>query len=118
VSLIAGGVTNSATRSGANWATDAVANEAIGEAVFRLSDMRALRWVAQGEERKRSLAIGTEILEAETKSDSGTEIHRISLGKLTMQRNVYAEHPQVNALIFEFPGEIYHLLKQNLPAAK
>jgi hypothetical protein len=118
VSLVTAGGTNSAVRSGGSWSSDLVANEAIGEAVFRLSDLKALRWVAQGEERKKSLAIGTEVLEVEIKSDNGTEVRRVPLGKLTMQRNVYAEHPQVNALIFEFPGEIYHLLKQNLPAAK
>jgi hypothetical protein len=118
VSIIAGGATNSAARSGAGWASDPLADAAIGEAVFRLSNLKALRWVAQGEERKKSLAIGTEVLEVEVKTENGTEVRRVPLGKLTMQRNVYAEHPQVNALIFEFPGEIYHLLKQNLPAAK
>jgi hypothetical protein len=105
-------------RAGVSWASDPVADAAIGEAVFRLSDFKALRWVAQGEERKRSLAIGSEVLEVEIKSEARTEVRRLPLGKLTMQRNVYAEHPEVNALIFEFPGEIYHLLKQNLPAAK
>ena len=120
VTLSSAGGTNSATRTGPNWSADPLANEAIGEAVFRLSHLKALRWVTQGEERKQSFGIvpGTEILEVELKTDSGTEVWRIHLGKLTMRRDIYAEHPRVPGLIFEFPGEIYHLLKQNLPAAK
>ena len=61
---------------------------------------------------------GAEVLEVEVKSEKGTEVWRIPLGKLTMRRDVYAEHPNIETLIFEFPGEIYHLLKQNLPAAR
>jgi hypothetical protein len=120
VSLASAAGTNSAVRAAAGWSTDPLANAALGEAVIRLSNLKALRWVAQGEERKRSLGIlpGAEVLEVELKMENGTEVWRIPLGKLTMRRDVYAEHPQTETLIFEFPGEIYHLLKQNLPAAK
>jgi hypothetical protein len=120
VSLVSAAGTNTATRTGAAWTSEPLANEAIGEAVFRLSNLKALRWVAMGDERKRSLGIGPEgeILELEVKGENGTEVRRIPLGKLTMRRDVYAEHPEIQTLIFEFPGEIYHLLKQNLPAAK
>ncbi|MGZ8899781.1 MAG: DUF4340 domain-containing protein [Limisphaerales bacterium] len=120
VSIASAAGTNSAVRTAAGWLTDPLANEAIGEAVFRMSNLKALRWVAKGEERKQSLGIvpGAEVLEVELKMENGTEVWRIPLGKLTMRRDVYAEHPQTGALIFEFPGEIYHLLKQNLPAAK
>ena len=120
VTIASGPATLSATRSGPNWSADPLANEAIAEGVFRLSNLKALRWVTKGEERKPSFGIvpGAEVLEVEIKTDAGTEVWRISLGKLTMRRDVYAEHPKVPGLIFEFPGEIYHLLKQNLPAAK
>jgi hypothetical protein len=107
-------------RAGPAWSSDPLANEAIGEGVFRLSNLKALRWVTKGEERKQSFGIvpGAEVLEVEIKTDTGSEVWRILLGKQTMRRDVYAEHPKVPGLIFEFPGEIYHLLKQNLPAAK
>lgn len=120
VSLASSNGTNSAVRSGAGWSSDPLANEALGEAVVRLSKLKALRWVTKVPERKASLGIvpGAEVLELEVKTQSGTEVWRVPLGKLTMRRDVYAEHPQVPSLIFEFPGEIYHLLKQNLPAAK
>ena len=120
VSIVSGTATNTATRVGSGWSGDPIANEAIGEAVFRLSQLTGLRWVAKGEERKRSLGIvsGAEVLEIEVKTDTGTEVRRIPLGKITMRRDIYAEHPENETLIFEFPGDIYHLLKQNLPAAK
>lgn len=120
VSLVSAAGTNSAVRTPAGWSADPLANAALGEAVFRLSNLKALRWVAKGEERKRSLGIvpGSELLEVELKTEKGTEVWRIHFGKLTMRRDVYAEHPETETLIFEFPGEIYHLLKQNLPAPK
>ena len=120
VSLVSSNATNTATRAGAAWSSEPLANEAIGEAVFRLSKLKALRWVTQNADRTRSLGIvpGAEVLEVEVKGETGTEVWRIPLGKLTMRRDVYAEHPRIETLIFELPGEIYHLLKQNLPAAK
>ena len=120
VSLASAAGTNSAVRTPAGWSADPLGNAALREAVFRLSNLKALRWVTKGEERKRSLGIlpGSELLEVELRTENGTEVRRIRLGKLTMRRDVYAEHPETEALIFEFPGEIYHLLRQNLPAAK
>ena len=120
VSIASSAGTNTALRTGSNWSTDPLANEAISEGVFRLSNLKALRWVTKGEERKQSFGIvpGAEVLEVEVKTESGVEVWRIPLGKQTMRRDVYGEHPKVPGLIFEFPGEIYHLLKQNLPAAK
>ena len=118
VSIVTPTGTNSATRAGTVWSNDPVANEVIGESVVRLSNLKAMRWVAQNEDRKRSLAIGTETIEMEVRTATGTEVRRVRLGKQTMRRDVYAEHPEVPALIFEFPGEIYHLLRQNLPAGR
>jgi hypothetical protein len=120
VSIASAAGTKSAVRAGPAWSSDPLANEAIGEGVFRLSNLKALRWVTKGEERKQSFGIvpGAEVLEVEIRTDTGSEVWRIFLGKQTMRRDVYAEHPKVPGLIFEFPGEIYHLLKQNLPAAK
>jgi hypothetical protein len=120
VSLVRGDQTNTAVRAGAQWSDDPIANEGIGEAVIRLANLRALRWVTQVPERKASLGVVSEgeVLEVEVRRENQTEVWRIPLGKLTMRRDVYAEHPFVPSLIFEFPGDIYHLLKQTLPAAK
>ena len=118
VSIISPGATNTAVRAGAAWSGEPVVNEAIGEAVFRLSNLKALRWVPKSTERKRSLNIGTETLELDVKSGGDTQTHRIPLGRQTMRRDVYAEHPDVDSLVFEFPGDIYHLLKQNLPPVR
>lgn len=120
VSLVSSTGTNTAARVGSGWSDDAIVNEAISEAVVRLGNLKALRWVTKVPERKASLGIvpGGEVLEVEVKRQSGTEVWRVPLGKLTMRRDVYAEHPNIRSLIFEFPGDIYHLLKQNLPAAR
>jgi hypothetical protein len=120
VSLVSSNVAATAVRAGEIWSSDPIVNEAIGEAVFRLGSLKALRWVTQVAERKASLGIvpGGEVIEVEVKKEGGTEVLRIPIGKLTMRRDVYAEHPRVHSLIFEFPGDIYHLLKQNLPLAK
>ena len=120
VSLISSTATNTATRSGGTWSNDPIVNEGIGEAVIRLGNLKALRWVTQVEARKTSLGIvpGGEVLEIEVKRDGTTEVWQVALGKQTMRRDIYAEHPRIPSLIFEFPGDIYHLLKQNLPAAR
>src|SRR5690606_6653910 len=55
VSLITGSRTNSVVRMGMNWANDPIVNEALGEAVIRLANLKALRWVTQVPGRKGSL---------------------------------------------------------------
>jgi hypothetical protein len=113
--------TNSAVRSNSGWAADAVASAAIEEAAFRLSSLRVERWVAKGEEALKSAGITpqSQVLEVELKKPGGNEILRIHFGKETLRHNVYGTVPGAGEpVIFEFPGEIYHLLNQNLPAAK
>jgi hypothetical protein len=114
--------TNSATHSNAGWATDPVANAAIEEAAFRLSTLSVVRWVAKGEEALKAAAItpGSQVLDVELRRPAGNEIRRIQFGKQAPQHNVYARVPNSSSdpLIFEFPGEIYHVLIQHLPAVK
>jgi hypothetical protein len=120
VSLISPAGTNSATRANAGWSGDAVVNAAIEEASFRLSRLRADRWVAKGEDAARQLGITpqSQLLELEIRRPPGNEVLRVRFGKPTLRHNLYGTIPSTEPLIFEFPGEIYHLLNQNLPAAK
>ncbi len=113
--------TNTATRINAGWSADAVVNAAIDEAAFRLSQLKVARWVAQGEESLKAAGITPESqeLEVEIKKADSSEVLRIRFGKTALQHNIYGTVPgDQNRVIFEFPGEIYHLLTQNLPAAK
>jgi len=114
--------TNTATHSNSGWVSDAVANAAIEEAAFRLSTLSVARWVAKGEEAVKAAAITSEsqTLEVELRRPTGTEVLRVQFGKQALQHNVYAKVPASpgEPVVFEFPGEIYHLLIQHLPAAK
>ena len=122
VSLITPAGTNSVTRSNSGWSADAVVNAAIEEAAFRLSNLRADRWIAKGEEGVKQAGISpqSQILEVEVKRPGGNEVLRIHFGKQAPRHNVYGTIPVTSGepVVFEFPGEIYHLLNQNLPAAK
>lgn len=114
--------TNTATHSNSGWVSDAVANAAIEEAAFRLSTLSVARWVAKGEEAVKAAAITSEsqTLEVELRRPTGNEVLRVQFGKQALQHNVYAKVPASpgEPVVFEFPGEIYHLLIQHLPAAK
>lgn len=113
--------TNSATRSGGGWSTDALASAAIQEGIFRLSQLKVMRWVAKGDDAKKTAGVTSDstILEVELTTPSGTKVQRIHFGKEAPRHNMYGMEPtEGEPLIFEFPGEIYHLLLQNLPAIK
>jgi hypothetical protein len=121
VTLKDGSRTNSATRSGGGWSSDALASAAIQEAIFRLSQLKVTRWVAKGEEAKRTAGVTSDsgMLEVELTTPTGTKVQQIQFGKEAPRHNMYGMEPaEGEALIFEFPGEIYHLLLQNLPAIK
>ncbi len=121
VTLSSAGGTNSATRSGTGWTSDALASAAIQEAVFRLSQLKVMRWVSKGAEAKKMAGITPEssVLEVELQPSTGLKVLRILFGKEAPRHNIYGMEPtEGEPLIFEFPGEIYHLLLQNLPAIK
>ena len=62
----------------------------------------------------------SQTLELEIKSPDGPQILGIAFGKAALHKNVYATRfpAEAESVVFEFPAEIYHLLNQNLPAAK
>lgn len=121
VTLSGGAATNSATRTGSGWTADALASAAIEESIFRLSQLKVLRWVAKGAEAKKTAGITPEspMLEIELKTPAGSRFFRIHFGKEAPRHNIYGMEPTAGEpLVFEFPGEIYHLLLQNLPLIK
>jgi hypothetical protein len=122
VTLRSGLATNSATRANSVWSADPVANAAIEEAAFRLSQLRVVHWVAKGEEagKQRGITPESPVLEVELKRATGNEVLRIRLGKEALHHNLYGSVPVSSGepVVFEFPGEIYHVLEQYLPTAK
>ena len=122
LSLISSNQTNSATLSGASWSSDPIINAALQEAIFRMSHLQVVRWTAKGEDAKQQAGIvpGSQMLEIELKTPAGPKVLRVRFGKAALRHNVYATSPEIpdEPLVFEFPGEIYHLLLENLPRAK
>jgi hypothetical protein len=122
ISLSSPAGTNSAMRSNSGWSADPVVNAAIEEAAFRLSQLKVERWAGRGEDAVKAAGIApqSQTLEVEIKTPAGNEVRRIAFGKQALRHNIYATIPAAGGepVVFEFSAEIYHLLNQNLPAAK
>lgn len=104
------------------WSPDALVQAALEETLVRLGQLRALEWVAQGEDRKASFGLAAPALELEielaAERDKPAQTLTLWLGKLTMRRDVYAAVPPLGEdpiLVFQFPGELYQMILRHFP---
>lgn len=111
--------TNTATRGPNGWASDPIRSAAIDEAVYRLSRLRALQWVAKTSRNLDRFGIGPDSVTLEIRLDGLTsEPIPVQFGKPMISRNVYGAilfPGDEETTIFEFPGGLYQQLLTYLP---
>ena len=124
VTLINSNGTNQLTRHPAlGWSPDPIANAAIDEMVFRLSQAESLQWVARGDQRLTSFGIDppAATVRFEVRNNGGIDNHEVKFGRSTPRGNFYAAAilpGESEHLIFEFPRDLFQQLLPHLPAPR
>jgi len=103
-----------------SWLRDPIANAAAAETVFRFGAVKAVSWVASGEQRMRAFGIQAEsvAIGLQARVDGETRLYSVSFGNRSPSGNVYASTQlpdSAERLIFEFPGQLHAELIRAFP---
>jgi hypothetical protein len=103
-----------------SWLRDPIANAAAAETVFRFGAVKAVSWVATGEQRLRAFGIQAEsaTIGLQARVGGETRLHSVSFGNRSPSGNVYASTQlpdSTDRLIFEFPGQLHAELIRAFP---
>jgi hypothetical protein len=110
------GGSSTLTRRG-GWSGDEIINASMEETFYRLSTLRAIEWVARGEDRLRFYGFPevdfSVILEAQRGGKE--EIHEIRFGSLSRGGHPYAAvRMEGELVVFTFPAAVFEMVARDL----